>query len=228
MKKSSIAITLIVLVLIGGCTAVGFAIWSTPGDVIEFKPGKHGVQIDLTDKIFGENTDKLLPIGAGDLRDTDGNAYPSYNGNAIAKMAKLKIKIVQDEAAKGISFSLSDLRINSKKIPDDIVTLYFLSGYSDSFDYLHYIMSNGEIKAVADSEEGTVLPHYLGAVFDKNTETYHGGSYTDKAYTEYMAVDRTYEFTMLVTFTETAADFREDIDCSNGDLTFTLTIETNI
>lgn len=228
MKKSSIAITLIVLVLIAGCTAVGFAIWSTPGDVIEFKPGKLGVEIDLTNKIFGENTDKLLPIGAGDLKDSDGNAYPSYNGNAIAKMGKIKIKIVQDAASKGISFSLSDLKINGKKIPDDIITLYFLSGYSDSLDYFHFVTSQGEIKAVAGSEEGVILPHYLGAVLDKNTDTYQGGAYTDKACTDYLAVDTVYEFTMLVTFTESAADFREDFDCSNGDLSFTLTIETNI
>lgn len=228
MKKSVIAIGLVVAVLIAGCTAVGFAIWSTPGDVIEFKPGKLGVEIDLTDKIFGENTDKLLPIGAGDLKDTNGNAYSSYNGNAIAKMGKIKIKIVQDAASKGVSFSFSDLKIDGKKIPDDIITLYFLAGYSDSFDYFHYITSKGEIKAVAGSEEGVILPHYLGAVLDKNTETYQGGTYTDKACTEYMAVDTVYEFTMLVTFTETAADFREDIDCSNGDLSFTLTIETNI
>lgn len=228
MKKSVIAIGLVVAVLIAGCTAVGFAVWSTPGDVIEFKPGKLGVEIDLTDKIFGENTDKLLPIGAGDLKDIDGNAYPSYNGNAIAKMGKIKIKIVQDAASKGVSFSLSDLKINGKKIPDDIITLYFLAGYSDSFDYFHYIMSKGEIKAVADSEEGVILPHYLGAVLDKNTETYQGGTYTDKACTEYMGVDTIYEFTMLVTFTETAADFREDFDCSNGELSFTLNIETNI
>lgn len=228
MKKSSIAIALIAIVLIAGCTAVGFAVWSTPGDVIEFKPGKLGVQIEVGDKFFGDNTDKLLPIGAGELRDTDGNAYSSYNGNAIAKMAKMRIKVVQDAAANGISFSYSDLKINDKKIPDETITLYFLSGYSDSFDYLHFVSSNGEIKALPNSDNGAIMPRYLGAVHDKNTDTYSGGTYTDKIFAEYMPVDTIYEFTVLVMFTDTAADFNEEIDCSNGELTFKLTIKTNI
>lgn len=228
MKKSSIAIALIALVLIAGCTAVGFAIWSTPGDVIEFKPGKLGVQIEVGDKFFGDNTDKLLPIGAGELRDADGNAYTSYNGNAIAKMAKLRIKVVQDAAANGISFSYSDLKVNDQKIPDETISLYFLSGYSDSLDYLHFASSKGEIRALPNSDDSAIMPRYLGAVHDKNTDTYNGGTYTDKIFAEYMSVDTIYEFTVLVMFTDTAEDFNEEIDCSNGELTFKLTIQTNI